>query len=64
MLDPSFLDRISRLLRDDVMRTGIAEDFVVHSDQVVIVRANTNASFGSCYVVAYFVNPEDEQVRS
>jgi hypothetical protein len=64
MLDPSFFDRISHLLRDGVMRTGTAEDFVVHSDEVVIVRANTNASFGYCYVVAYFVDPEDEQVRS
>jgi hypothetical protein len=63
-LDPGFLDRISRLLRDGAMRTGTAEDFVVHSDKVVIVRANTNASCGYCYVVAYFVNIDDERARS
>ena len=58
MLDPSFLDRISRLLREGVMRTGTAEDFVVHSDEVVIVRANTNASCGYCYVVAYLAQEQ------
>jgi hypothetical protein len=30
----------------------VAEEFVVHTDEVVTISASTNASHGYCYVVA------------
>jgi hypothetical protein len=56
--------RIADLLRRSVMRTSVAQDFTVYTDHVVVVKANTNASHGYCYVVAYFVRAADEAVRS
>jgi hypothetical protein len=55
--------RISEMLRRRVMRTSVAQDFTVYSDGVVVVQANTNASYGYCYVVAYFADPADEAAR-
>ena len=54
---------IADLLRRGVMQTAVAQEFTVHADSVVVVKANTNASHGYCYVVAYFVNTDDEAVR-
>jgi hypothetical protein len=62
-LDPYFTERISRLLRDGAMQTRTAEELTVHTDDVVVIVANTNASYGYCYVVAYFADPAAEQVR-
>ena len=46
------------------MRTSVAQEFTVFADGVVIVKANTTASHGYCYVVAYFAQAADEAVRS
>ena len=62
-LDPRLDERISRLLRDGTMQTRVAEELTVHADDVIVVKANTNASFGYCYVVAYFMQAADEAVR-
>jgi hypothetical protein len=56
--------RIADMLRRGTMRTSVAQDFTVFADGVVIVKANTNASHGYCYVVAYFAQAADEAVRS
>jgi hypothetical protein len=56
--------RIADMLRRGTMRTCVAQDFTVYVDGVVIVKANTNASHGYCYVVAYFAQAADEAVRS
>jgi hypothetical protein len=45
------------------MHTRVAEEFTLHADEVVEVKANTNASAGYCYVVAYFAQVADEEVR-
>jgi len=55
--------RIADMLRRGVIRTSVAQEFTVYTDDVVVVKANTNASHGYCYVVAYFVNAADEAVR-
>ena len=55
--------RIADMLQRGVMRTAVAQEFTVYADGVVIVKANTNASHGYCYVVAYFVKANDEAVR-
>ncbi len=54
---------IGDLLRRGVMRTSIAQEFTVYADSVVVVKANTNANYGYCYVVAYFAQVADEAVR-
>jgi hypothetical protein len=56
--------RIADMLRRGTMRTSVAQDFTVYVDGVVIVKANTNASHGYCYVVAYFAEAAEEAVRS
>jgi hypothetical protein len=62
-LDPRLDERISRLLRDGKMQTRVAEELTVHADDVVIINANTNASHGYCYVVAYFAQAAAEAVQ-
>ncbi len=56
--------RIADMLRRSVMRTSVAQEFTVYTDGVVVVKANTNASHGYCYVVAFFAQATDEVVRS
>ena len=56
--------RIADMLRRGVMRTSVAQEFIVHTDGVVVIKANTNASHGYCYVVAYFAEAAAEAVRS
>jgi hypothetical protein len=56
--------RIADMLQRGVMRTSVTQDFTIYADGVVIVKANTNASHGYCYVVAYFAEAADEAVRS
>jgi hypothetical protein len=60
---PPLEQLVSRLLRRGAMRTGIAQEFTVYADDVVVIKANTNGSGGYCYVVAYFAQPADEAVR-
>jgi hypothetical protein len=55
--------RISNMLRRGVMRTSVAQDFTVYTDDVVVIKANTNASHGYCYVVAFFAQAANEAVR-
>lgn len=43
----------SRMLRDGVMSTRRAREFLLYADEAVTVKANTNASHGYLYVVAY-----------
>ena len=62
-LDPSLRQLISGLLRSGAMQTRRADELVVHQDDVVTVRANTNASAGYCCVVAYFSRLADETAR-
>ena len=62
-LDPGLRQLIRNLLRSGVMQTRRADELVVHEDDVVTVRANTNASAGYCYVVAFFRCVADEAVR-
>jgi len=45
------------------MRIAVAQEFTVYADKIVVVKANTNASHGYCYVVAYFTQVADEAVR-
>jgi len=54
---------IGDLLRRGEMRIAVAQEFTVYADSVVVVKANTNASYGYCYVVAYFAQAADEAVR-
>ncbi len=56
--------RIADMLRRGVMRTSVAQKFTVYTDGVIVIKANTNASHGYCYVVAYFAQAADEAVRS
>jgi hypothetical protein len=55
---------ISNLLRRDVMDTRVAQEFTIHADGVVVIKASTNASAGYCYVVAYFADATAEAPRS
>lgn len=55
--------RIADMLRRGAMRTAVAQQFIVYADDVVVVKANTNASHGYCYVVAYFAEAAAEAVR-
>jgi hypothetical protein len=56
--------RIADMLQRGVMRTSVAQEFTVCTDGVVVIKANTNASCGYCYVVAYFAQAADEAVQS
>jgi hypothetical protein len=62
-MSPGLQQLISDLLRSGAMHTRRAEELVVHQDDVVVIKANTNASAGYCYVVAYFTDPACEAVR-
>jgi hypothetical protein len=62
-LGPRLEQRISQLLREGVMQTRVAEELAVYADNVVVIRANTNASAGYCYVVAYFAEAASEAVQ-
>lgn len=46
-------DIIRGLLRDDIMRTREAEDFILYMDDDIVMHANTNASAGYCYITAW-----------
>ncbi len=63
-LNPGLRQLISNLLRSGAMHTRVAQEFAVHEDDVVLIKANTNASAGYCYVVAYFARADAEAVRS
>lgn len=47
-------DKIKELLASYEMRTRAAKEFTVYQDDTVTMKANTLASAGYCYVVAYF----------
>jgi hypothetical protein len=51
----SWKAEIMRLLVEGKMQTRAAEEFVVYDDGMMRVLANTNASAGYCYVVAFWV---------
>ena len=54
---------ISDRLRSGVMQSGVAEQFVVHEDSVVVIKANTDAKARYCHIVAYFADAADEALR-
>ena len=56
--------RIADMLQRGVMRTSVAQDFTVYADGIVVIKANTLASHGYCYVVAYFADAGDDVARS
>jgi hypothetical protein len=53
-------DRVGELLRSGEMNTRHAEEFVLYSDGLVIIKGNTNASAGYLYVCAYLLTEDDE----
>jgi hypothetical protein len=52
---------ITTLLKSGEMQTRAAREFVVYEDSTVTMKANTNASCGYCYVVAYFNSKKENQ---
>jgi hypothetical protein len=62
--DISIERRIADMLRRGVMRTSVAQELTVYTDGVVVIKANTNASHGYCYIVAFFTEAAAEAVRS
>jgi hypothetical protein len=63
-LDTGLRQLIAALLRSGDMQTRVAQELVVHQDDVIVIKANTNASAGYCYVVAYFARADAEAARS
>ncbi len=54
---PEVRDMVGELLRAHVMVTTKGEDFILYMDDEITVHANTNASFGYCYVTAWLDYP-------
>jgi hypothetical protein len=53
-LNPAELQALlADLLRAEIMHTRVAEDFILHMGDELVIHANTNASAGYCYVTAW-----------
>jgi len=46
-------ERAAELLRNDVMHTRRAGEFTLYEDSTVVIKGNTNASYGYLHVCAY-----------
>jgi hypothetical protein len=53
-------ERAAELLRNGVMSTRTAAEFVLYQDSKVMIKGDTNASAGYLYVCAYLLTEEDE----
>jgi hypothetical protein len=54
-------ERAAELLRNGVMSTRTAAEFVLYQDGKVMIKGDTNASAGYLYVCAYLLAEEDER---
>lgn len=52
-------ERAAELLRNGVMSTRTAAEFVLYQDFKVMIKGDTNASAGYLYVCAYLLTEED-----
>lgn len=62
-VNTAWISAARALLRSGEMSTRVAREFTLHADENVTVKANTNASAGYLYVVAYPTPPTGDVAR-